>query len=149
MAWHRIRGDRCVYCGQTANSDEHWPPQAYVTIGVILPACRECNSFAHTAHATNWDRRVAYVKEKVRKRWVRDLKVADWTERELKELGPKMRKEVQASLDRKVAVQERLCWEPARYLGLIAGYHLDASELAANGIKISIDGMHAKTKERP
>jgi DNA invertase Pin-like site-specific DNA recombinase len=45
----RSRGDQCVYCGERADSDEHFPPTSYRNLGYILPACRECNSFAGTA----------------------------------------------------------------------------------------------------
>ncbi|MBY5453899.1 hypothetical protein HFO91_30440 [Rhizobium leguminosarum] len=62
----RIHGDQCVYCGERANSDEHFPPASYGNLGFLLPACRECNSFAGTAHPVNFLKRLAYVKEQIK-----------------------------------------------------------------------------------
>ncbi|MBY3441756.1 hypothetical protein [Rhizobium laguerreae] len=62
----RIHGDQCVYCGERANSDEHFPPASYGNLGFLLPACRECNSFAGTAHPLNFLQRLAYVKEQIK-----------------------------------------------------------------------------------
>jgi len=41
----RISGYFCVYCGEIATQDEHFPPMSYSLRGYILPACAECNSF--------------------------------------------------------------------------------------------------------
>lgn len=61
----RLSGDQCIYCGERANSDEHFPPASYGNLGFLLPACRECNSFAGTAHPTNFIRRVEHVKKQI------------------------------------------------------------------------------------
>ena len=146
---YRIHGERCVYCGEPSNSDEHFPPKSVSDTGLLLPACLECNTIASAVHANNWINRVSYVKEKLRRQWLRDLKVANWSKDELDELGPQMRREVEASIKRKKLIQERLCWEPSRYLRIIATWPPDAEALASYGVLLPGDGRKSKTKERP
>ncbi len=62
----RLHGDQCVYCGERANSDEHFPPASYGNRGFLLPACRECNSWAGTAHPLNFIKRAEIVKQQIK-----------------------------------------------------------------------------------
>ena len=42
----RIPGDVCVYCGDAAQTMEHFPPKSVTSRGFLLPSCRECNVLA-------------------------------------------------------------------------------------------------------
>lgn len=49
----RLSGDWCVYCGQVAETVEHFPPKSYCLDGLLMPACKECNSLAGTDWLTD------------------------------------------------------------------------------------------------
>ena len=65
----RVDGRYCVYCGERATTDEHFPPVAHGLGGFIFPACSECNTFAGTAYARDFQRRAALVKRKIGERY--------------------------------------------------------------------------------
>ena len=74
----RIRGNQCVYCGLSADTEDHFPPQSLTHLGVLLPACRECNSMAGTEWCFDFELRCAYVKDKLRKKYQKVLQTPDW-----------------------------------------------------------------------
>lgn len=121
---HRIRinGDQCVYCGQPATTDEHYPPIAATGAtgdGLILPACSECNTLAGANFPYDFDRRVEYVKGKIKNKYRHALRSITWSEEELSELSPKLEKEFRAWSKLSEKTKERLAWNAISYLSLI------------------------------
>jgi hypothetical protein len=136
----KLTGDFCVYCGSVADSEEHFPPKSWGNHGVLLPACRECNSFAIDWFPTDFRKRVDLVKGKLRKRYARDLRISGWTAEELEDLSSSMKKDIAECLKRKKIAQERLAWNVLKYLKFIAADKCSAQALADLGITIKFAG---------
>lgn len=134
---NRINGDFCIYCGSLADSDEHFPPQSWGIHGLILPACKECNSIALNLFPQDFWARVEYVKKKLAKKYSRDLRVKNWLGEELSELSQSMEKDVMICLERKKIVKNRIAWNVGKYLQNIATDKFSVQALAASGIIIN------------
>lgn len=115
----RVSSCRCIYCGETATTDEHFPPRSYTHIGYILRSCRECNLFAGANHPTDFEARCKYIQQKIKDKNVRALQTPDWSAEELLELGYSMRASVKKWQKKKRIIQERLAWSVAAYLSSI------------------------------
>ena len=115
----RIRGNQCVYCGQTANSDEHFPPATMSRIGVIMPACKECNVLAGTEWCFDFEMRCQYVKKRLRQKYRKALETPDWAKEELFELHGRLRGICSNWHQRKHLAIERLSWDTAVYIAKI------------------------------
>jgi len=124
-----------------ADSDEHFPPQSWGMKGVVLPACRECNSVALNFYPQDFWKRVSYVKSKLEKRYLKDLRLQDWSDDELSELSKPMRESVKSCLERKKIVTQRIAWNVKSYLKNIAQDKYSVHVLADSGIT-----MNAKDK---
>lgn len=93
-------GDPCVYCGQCSNSLDHIPPlSAYSRMDmqdkdhcnpVTVPACVECNSILNAHPALTITERRSIVKNKLRKKYRKFLKMPRWDESELSEMDERM-----------------------------------------------------------
>ena len=126
----RVHGHQCIYCGEPSDSDEHFPPKSVNDLGLLLPCCRECNSFAGTEWSFDFEMRVGYVKAKLRKRYRRFLETPEWSDDELSELEPVLRASCRgARLQRDLAI-ERLAWNPDSYLASL-GEETTMADLAA------------------
>lgn len=114
-----IKGHHCVYCGEVANTEEHFPPKSYTMHGYKLPACSECNSLAGTAHPTNFEARSDYVKGKLRSKYSKHLSVPDWSDDEIEELNYNLREGVKVWKKQKQIIKDRLAWSVQSYLASI------------------------------
>ena len=123
-----------------ANSEEHFPPKSWCDYGVLLPACRECNSLAINLFPNDFWKRVELVKEKLRKRYARELRISNWTSEELEGLSPSMKRDIAKCLKNKKVVQERLAWSVPRYLKFIATDKCSVQALADLGITMKYAG---------
>jgi hypothetical protein len=65
----RLKGERCCYCGERATCEDHFPPRSATYVGVILPACHECNALAGTEYPFEFKKRAELVKEKLGQRY--------------------------------------------------------------------------------
>lgn len=119
MAWVEARGERCVYCGDRASTDEHFPPRSVATAGWLLSACGECNQFANTEHPADLDARAAYVKAKLRARYRAVLAYAVFDEFDVASFSGALLREVQACVRAKERAQRRLAWSVDWYFEAI------------------------------
>src|SRR5215471_17155100 len=92
----RINGRWCVYCGELATTDEHFPPKTFTHHGLILPACSECNVLAGASWATDFEERCRYVKDRLRQKYKRVLDTPDWSKSEVGALGRALKRRVKA-----------------------------------------------------
>lgn len=116
----RIKGSRCVYCGERSQSDDHWPPASYCNTGFILPACLECNKLAWTFYPLEFLKRADYVKERLEDRYWSDINVANlWTREEINELGYWLGKWVRESYQRGLRAKRRIAWNAISYIASI------------------------------
>ena len=93
----------CTYCGETADTYDHVAPVSSVNGGrrasvrnrkLCVPACRECNSVLGNRGGDTVGDRAAYLVGRYLKRYRKSLAQPDWSEDEMAELGPNMRREV-------------------------------------------------------
>ena len=116
----RLHGYNCCYCGETAGTDEHYPPASISRRGLIMPCCAECNNFAGTAYAFSFSNRCYHVKQQIRKKYKRLLNSPKWDEDELNEMSDTFREEINKCEKAKEIINARLAWSAMSYLSSIA-----------------------------
>jgi hypothetical protein len=112
----RVGGTQCFYCGERAETDEHWPPKSLTCFGFLLPACKECNNFAGTEYPTNLEARINYVKAKLRHRYKRALDMPEWFPDEIEQEEYNLRVAIERGVELKTETERRLGWSPILYL---------------------------------
>lgn len=112
----RLWGIWCVYCGEVATEDEHFPPATFSARGFILPACSECNRLAGTEYGTDFEKRSDRVKDKIRSKYARAVATPDWSPEEIGELGRGLRSGVVAWNEKIKTTRRRLAWSAVAYL---------------------------------
>lgn len=108
----------CIYCGEAANSRDHFIPTSFVktmedigfTRTVIVPACVECNSTAGSQVFRTMREKRQYVHECYRAKYAKLLEAPDWSDDELNELGDTLRGHVLSGLYGKWKLKRRLRW---------------------------------------
>lgn len=116
---YTLKGSQCVYCGDNANSEEHFPPKSFCRIGVLLPCCKECNSLAGTMHPQNFERRIEYVKNRLRKRHRSKMNVGYFTVDEIEEFNGNLKRSVNLWQNQRRLVHERIAWNVMAYIASI------------------------------
>lgn len=112
----RLRGFDCLYCGEVAETEEHFPPSSHSALGFILPACRECNSFAGTEWPDDFEARAQHVKGKLAQRYAKEIATPEWRDDELRQLGPNLRREAIRWRKRCEIARRRIVWNAIVYL---------------------------------
>lgn len=110
----------CVYCGEVANSRDHFIPRAFQQrieqLGwakkgrLIVPACIECNSTAGSKVFRTITEKRAYIHGQYRRKYRKLLEAPVWTNEEIAELGPVLRSHVVAATQAVEIVKARLRW---------------------------------------
>lgn len=106
----------CTYCGMTANTKDHLLPvtmtgEAARRFVATVPACVECNSAISDRVGPSIIERRKEAHRHIRKANRRLLEAAKlWTPKELAELGPNLRRRIEASLAKRELVEMRLEW---------------------------------------
>lgn len=137
-----VGGLLCVYCGETANTLDHWPPRSYGDFGLLLPCCRECNTLLGTQSPTSLEARITGLKYMLRQRYQRWLRIPDWDEDDLRSMGKTLRSSIVTGLESKARVSKRLAWNAAAYLSLIdstgsiAAYRVECEERMLNAKRL-------------
>lgn len=115
----RLHGGQCVYCGQVATCEDHFPPACALKRGLLLPACHECNALAGTEWAFNFSARAAFVKGKIEDRYGAELRIPNWTKQELKQTKGGLRKYIKDGCTVRDETLARLKWDPLAYIATI------------------------------
>lgn len=129
----------CTYCGTVADSVDHVVPQHLLERAGELeldlskvmrmrswqvPACRECNSFlGGKLFATLKERRESAHKS-IRRKYASYLRVPNWSDEELSEMGPRASDEIRAALVVRNWIRGRLAWKGATVVDISAVYDL-------------------------
>ena len=111
-----ISGELCIYCGEAADTREHFPPISVSTRGLFLPACLECNIIAGNKYAYDLEMRALIVKDGLKHKYKKVLKCPDWTEKDLSELGHNLKSGVLEWQIKKSKLSRRLAWNAIKYL---------------------------------
>lgn len=118
-----LTSGHCVYCGDPADTKEHFPPRdeaGEFGTGLMLSACKECNSIAGRNHAFSFQDRSRYVNDRLRVRLRKYLDFPDWSEAELKQVSAKFRKEILGHLAMRERSRARIEWNAVSDLTSIA-----------------------------
>lgn len=115
----RIYGNRCIYCGEISQSDEHFPPRSMTNYGWIFPCCLECNALAGIKYHDSFDARFKYVKEKLKRKYSEYYYFPDWTPAEIEELNGWLKEEVIQCQKAKEYIAKRIAWNAVSYLASI------------------------------
>lgn len=115
----RLNGHWCLYCGMVATTEDHFPPISYSLRGFLLPACSECNTFAGTSYPTNLAKRIEYVKERLKKKYRKILRMPVWTQDELNEMGYGLKTGIDQCQRNRRTAHGRIAWNAESYLASI------------------------------
>ena len=122
----RVGGNHCVYCGEHPNSTEHFPPYTFCNEGWLLPCCLECNSLAGTEFPNDFARRAEYVTGRLRWRYRKQLRMPEWSDPELSDLGDGIADLVRSSQIAADRARRRLEWPSVDYMrGLTSDYEVE------------------------
>lgn len=112
----RINGQRCVYCGNSAESDDHYPPKSVSSHGMLLPCCRECNSSLGALHPFSFSNRCRLAKDSIRRKYKKVLNMPLWDEDEMEDLSYALKRSIIECEKVKSIINERLAWSAMSYL---------------------------------
>ena len=100
----------CAYCGEYGDEVEHVVPRWTGLPTYTLLACRECNGIAGGKLFKSFEARKGYIQAKLRKRYAKILRMPEWDETELKEMGYAMRVQIRAYEDARRIMERRVSW---------------------------------------
>ena len=141
---YRLHEKQCVYCGDYANSEDHFPPRSFSSDGLILPSCLECNALASTDFPAEFGKRAELVRKKLLKKYARQINVK-WTEKEIAELGPNLVSMVLAGTNLQNNLQKRIAWKAEDRLVRTLRTVYTQSELAIAGLAIVAGDLFVKS----
>lgn len=105
----------CAYCGDHATQWDHVVPQTFLTVSEtrtftsgVVPCCQQCNGHLSNMVFESLDERLDYVGWRVKRKHKKIIESPDWSDAEIKELGPGLRRSVKNMADQKRLVANRL-----------------------------------------
>jgi len=116
----RVKGIFCVYCGEMADSVDHFPPKSASVMGFLLPACKECNNLAGTDYPFDFENRAKLVTEKLRKKYNKILGTSEWSKDEMRELKYSLNRMVRSWEELRKIIRRRIAWNAISYLSCTA-----------------------------
>ncbi len=110
----------CIYCGIPCDSIDHVPPRymraQLSSLDLIamheqeVPSCRDCNAVLGRRPLITITERRKYVKESLKRRYAKYLRIPDWPDSKLAELGDSLRKMIQRNLAIRDDIRMRIAW---------------------------------------
>ena len=98
----------CTYCGDKYAEDlDHVIPVSINEVSRktakwskthVVPSCKECNNALSDKYLTTVWQRARFIQERLEKKYKKAFKTPEWDEEDLKELSPKLRKEIKNDL---------------------------------------------------
>lgn len=118
---------RCIYCGDTEQCLDHVYPISKLGMNDLskinrplfkiffqglnlVPSCFECNALAEDRSFVSIREKRKFIQSKIKKKYKKILNLPEWSEEEIKELGPNLRKSVKFSINQKESVKRRIMW---------------------------------------
>lgn len=107
----------CHYCGAPADTKDHIIPICYLrngrpngarSIGETVDCCRECNSLLGAKALFSIEERANEIAECLMRRYKKEIKAPIWTDEELNELKPTLRRQIKAKQYLRAEILERL-----------------------------------------
>lgn len=100
--FHNKESSVCVYCGELSQSIDHVPPKAARSLitskidpgieFIEVPACLECNSALTDRPLWDIYSRKKFIRKYLARRYKKFLRQKSWSDEELSELGPTLRR---------------------------------------------------------
>ena len=112
----------CYYCGMPCDGDDHVTPKAVLAMmpdpesnpvrarTFTVPCCRECNSILGSKVFETLVQRKRALKERLRHKYVKYLRIPEWSPSELDELEGRLRESVEQALRIQRVTRSRLAW---------------------------------------
>jgi hypothetical protein len=140
----RLTGPDCVYCGEVANTVDHFPPLAVTSHGFLLPACSECNNFAGTRNPFDFRTRIERVKHKIKTKYRAALRIPHWYEEEIDELRGVTKLDVKRGKRLRERTISRIDWDVEAYLATLSTDPQDIANLLGPKPSIEMDAAPAR-----
>jgi len=117
----------CYYCGLLACTEDHViplsilntldriaDPETYRKLiknrTMLVPACRECNCLLGSTYQKTLEERKAFLKKRLKQRYKKLLNTPDWSQAELNEMGPNLKKHIISCLYERDLIRRRIRW---------------------------------------
>lgn len=140
----------CIYCGQPRTCYDHFPPRhTGVRRGFLLPACTECNSTLGGRSGLDLGERFDFVKRRLRDKNKRLLDTPQWSDEELDELGPNLRRQAAAWTSNKSVIEKRLGWEPWAALARLGVDEAEVEYVLSGALREMQNSGPSKLIDRP
>lgn len=101
----------CAYCGEYGSEAEHVVPKHLELDTWTILACSDCNNIAGGAPLFTFRDKRDHIRAGIRKRHGKLLRMPDWTDDEIDDLGPAMRRSVLAHARAREIVLQRLSFD--------------------------------------
>jgi len=109
----------CIYCGMPANTKDHVIPYSYLrnskrrnncapSVGQVVDCCAECNNLLGSKALFSVPERANEIAVCLERRYRKELNAPYWSEEEINELGPSLKKQVKAKQFLREEVLERI-----------------------------------------
>jgi len=112
---------KCFYCGEDAEVRDHVIPYSFFRSGRrsgggmgiggnsnIVDSCRECNSLVSDKVFDNVYRKRDFIQGKLSERYKKVIKMANWTEQEISEMGVEFKTDLRLQMLAKKWIQNRI-----------------------------------------
>ena len=124
-----IEKGRCTYCGISATERDHVVPLSFQRAGKriaqsrtfrdqpdnIVPCCRECNAIASDKVFSSIFEKRSYIKHRLKQKYKKLLQSPNWSQSEIDEMGPKMKRYILVSIAAKQLTIVRVSWPEIDY----------------------------------
>lgn len=101
----------CVYCGEVAEEVEHVVPRCSGFLTWTVPACGECNRIASGNVFESFADKRAFIKSGISMRHAKVLRMPEWDEEEIREMGPTLQKDIRRHKRAREIVLQRMRFE--------------------------------------
>jgi len=102
-------GNECFYCGELGDTKDHVAPVSFdANSKETVVACRECNTFLSNKHGFHMYERIMHLHDKLIKKYRLHKPFIEWSEDELDELGPGLRKGIAAAQTERYVAERRV-----------------------------------------
>ena len=113
--------DLCYYCGVPSSTIDHTIPRTllnrlsreeladlFAIKRLTVPACQECNSLIGASVHRTLAARKTYLKQRLEAKYGKFLRMPEWSEGEIDEMGPRMQDHLRWAMATKRVIEARM-----------------------------------------
>jgi 5-methylcytosine-specific restriction endonuclease McrA len=101
----------CAYCGDFGSEIEHVVPRCSRLPTYTLLACSECNQIAGGELFQSFEEKRRHIQQGLGAKWRKLIRLPEWTEDELEEMGYSMRSKIKALSAAREWAKRRTEWD--------------------------------------